>query len=172
MPDNPLDEARECIRLYAHATRTVNNTKQRLMELWPEVGNIDAHGMWMGGRQGFNEAYKPTILLQALINVATERGFPLVDELFAQLDRHAMKRLAEHPEWKDYIVTEIKRLDPEDEGLTLHWGGVNFSPVKTRPSDEKYRVLERGDEPHPEGYEDAGELTDEPLEEAEEESVL
>lgn len=153
-----LDEATRRATELALAQSMVNDHtgwfRANASDLLVEVGapEVDLAGMWIGRRQGFSEATDPECVLLALEQCLEEHGMPL-REAFQEprgatvaLDK-VDKNLRCNKDWRQYYMHALDYHGGE-EGVTItRFGGVNCTPIKKRPSGEKYLILEPGQEP-------------------------
>lgn len=132
---------------YVIAQSVISDFDAWWRENWPRIGNVEVAGLWAGGRRSRSEVYKADVLREAV----EELNIPVLDALLgaddpdsppAILTNAQLKKLAMDKRWKDKLHDKIKELDPEDEGLLEMAGELNISPLKKKPSEGDYEIVD------------------------------
>lgn len=135
----------------ALAKSIVTNAESLIRDYCQEHGEVDHAGLWNGRRQGFSEVTDPDVILPAVAALLEYDGMPL-EVLFEEKDgkdialQKINKNLRGNKEWRPYYMNQLDSHAGEDGELITRYGAVNCNPVKNRPSEEKYVILEPGEE--------------------------
>src|SRR5688572_4971879 len=74
---------------YAIAQSVINDFEAWWRENWPRLGNVEAGGLWAGGRRSMAEVYKLDSLRQALLDCGIAEECKLLDLLFGSTEDNA-----------------------------------------------------------------------------------
>ena len=128
----------------------VTNAESLIKGYCEEHGEIDHAGLWCGRRQTFKEVDDPDVILAALVDCMDIDGLPL-EEMFSERGGDAIalhkvsKNLRSNKDWREVYMTRFDFHGAEDGGTMYSYGDVSCNPVKNRPSEEKYIILEPGE---------------------------
>ncbi|KKL48019.1 hypothetical protein LCGC14_2329740 [marine sediment metagenome] len=135
----------------ALAKSIVTNAESLIKAYCEEHGEVDHAGLWCGRRQTLKEVDDPDVSLAALEQCVEYDGMPL-EEMFREPEGNAIalqkisKNMRGNKDWRPQYMAHFDYAAGEDGGSLYVYGAVSCTPVKNRPSEEKYIILEPGEE--------------------------
>ena len=135
----------------ALAKSIVTNAESLIKTYCLEHGEVDHAGLWCGSRQTFKEVDDPDVILAAIVDCIETDGMPL-GTMFEEARggdvaiQKVSKNLRANKDWRSIYMTRFDFHGGEDGGRMYSYGAVSCTPVKSRPSEEKYVILEPGEE--------------------------